>query len=61
MSDLNSNRNRMVRDSFNRATWSLIAVFVAVIVFVSLCVHGSTGDDLSSAVRNESPQAELSR
>jgi len=61
MSDLNSNRNRMVRDSLNRATWSLIAVVVVIIVFVSLCVYGSSDGDRSSAVINASPQAELNR
>jgi hypothetical protein len=30
VSDLNYNRNRMVRDSLNRATSSLIAVIVAI-------------------------------
>jgi hypothetical protein len=61
MSDLNYNRNRMLRESFNRAAWSLMAVVVAITVFVGLCVYSSSDGDKSSAVRNESPQAELNR
>jgi hypothetical protein len=57
MSDLNYNRDRMLRDSFSRAAWSLIAVVAAITVFVGLCAYGSSGGDKSSAVRNESPQA----
>ena len=59
MSDLNYNRDRMLRDSFNRAAWSLIAVVAAITIFVGLCVYSSSEGDMSSAVRNESPQAEL--
>ena len=61
MSDLNYNRNRMLRESFNRAAWSLMAVVVAITVFVGLCVYSSSDGDKSSAVRNELPQAELNR
>jgi hypothetical protein len=61
MSDLNYNRDRVLRDSFNRAAWSLIAVFAAITVFVGLCVYSSFDNDKSSAVRNESPQAELNQ
>ena len=61
MSDLNYNRNRMLRESFNRAAWSLMAVVVAITVFVGLCVYSSSDGDKSSAVRNKSPQAELNR
>jgi hypothetical protein len=59
MSDLNYNRDRMLRDSFSRAAWSLIAVVAAITVFVRLCAYGSSDGDKSSAVRNKSPQATL--
>ncbi len=48
------NRDRVLRDSFNRAAWSLIAVFAAITVFVGLCVYSSSDGDKSSAVRNKS-------
>jgi len=51
MSDLNYNRDRVLRDSFNRAAWSLIAVFAAITIFVGLCVYSSFGNDKSYAVR----------
>ena len=61
MSNLSYNRDRVLRDSFNRAAWSLIAVFAAITVFVGLCVYSSSDGDKSSAVRNKSPQAELNQ
>ena len=56
MSDLNYNRDRVVRHSFNRTAWIVISVVVATIVVAGFYLY-SSGADMSSAVRNESPQA----
>jgi hypothetical protein len=60
MSDLNYDRFRVLRN-FSRSTWGVIAaIVVASIVVIGLCVSSSFDGDLSSAVKNEPPQAELS-
>jgi len=59
VSDPNYNRDRVLRDSFME--WSVIAAVVAISVVVGMCVYSSSDGDKSSAVRNESPQAELNR
>ncbi len=62
MSDLNYNRDKVLRHSFTMTTWIVIAVVVAIIVVVGLFIYSSSDDgDRSSAVRDESPQAELNR
>ena len=61
MSDLYSNRDRLLRHSFNRTAWIVMGVVVAFIVVVGMYLYNSLDGDKSSAVRNESPQAELSR
>ena len=61
MSDLNYNRDRVLRYSFNRTVWSIVGVVVASIV-VGVCLYSSYSDpDKSSAVRDASPQAQLNR
>ena len=57
MSDLNYNRDRVLRHSFNRTVWIVIGVVVTIIVVVSLYLYSSPDGDKSAAVRNESPQA----
>jgi hypothetical protein len=59
MSDLNYHRDRMLRDSFNGTTWSVIAIVVTSIIVVGVCAYGSFDTDKSSAVRNDPPQAEM--
>jgi hypothetical protein len=61
MSDLNYNRDRVLRYSFNRMTWSVVAVVAAIIFVVGVCLYSSYSDpDKSSAVRDSPPpQAEM--
>ena len=61
VSDPNYNRDRVPRDSFYGLEWIVIAAVVAITVVVGMCVYSSSDGDKSSAVRNESPQAELNR
>jgi len=62
MSDPNHNRDGVLRHSFTRTAWIVIGVVVAIIVVIGLFISSSSDDgDRSSAVRNESPQAELNR
>ena len=60
MSGLTGIRDRVLRDSFNRKALAVVGV-VAIIVVIGVCVYSSYYGDMSSAVRNESPQAELTR
>jgi len=60
MSNLINIRDRVLRDSFNQTALAVVAV-VAIIVVIGVCVYSSYDGDKSSAVRNESPQAELTR
>jgi hypothetical protein len=59
MSDLNYHRDRMLRDSFNGTTWSVITIVVTSIIVVGVCAYSSFDTDKSSAVRNDPPQAEM--
>jgi hypothetical protein len=60
MSNLNYHRDRMLRDSFNGTTWSVIAaIVVASIIVGGVCAYSSFDSDKSSAVRNDPPQAEM--
>ena len=59
MSSLINIRDRVLRDSFNRM--ALAVVGVAIIVVIGVCVYSSYDGDKSSAVRNDSPQAESNR
>ena len=60
MSDLNYNRDRVLRYSFNSMTWSVVAVGAAIIFVVGVCLYSSYSDpDKSSAVRDAPPQAEM--
>ena len=52
-------RDRVLRDSFSRMT--LAVVGIAIIVVIGVCVYSSYDGDKSSAVRNDSPQAESAR
>jgi hypothetical protein len=54
LSDLNYNRDKVIRH--NRTAWIVISVVVATIVVAGFYLY-SPGADMSSAVRNESPQA----
>ena len=60
MSNLITIRDRVLRDSFNQTALVVVGV-VAIIVVIGVCVYSSYDGDKSSAVRNESPQAELTR
>ena len=60
MSNLIKIRDRLLRDSFNRKALAVIGV-VAIIVVIGVCVYSSYDGDMSSAVKNELPQAELNR
>jgi preprotein translocase subunit SecG len=60
MSSLINIRDRVVRDSLNR-TALVVVVVVAIIVVIGVCVYSSYDGDKSSAVKNESPQAELNQ
>jgi hypothetical protein len=51
-------RDRLLRDSFNGTA---LAVVVAVIVVIGVCIYSSHDGDRSSAVKNESPQAEMNQ
>jgi hypothetical protein len=60
MSDLIYNRFRVLRDSFSRSTWGVIAaIVVASIVVIGVCVSSSYDGDRSSAVKDQPPQAEI--
>jgi hypothetical protein len=59
MGSLINIRDRVVRDNFSRM--ALAVVGVAIIVVIGVCVYSSYDGDKSSAVRNDSPQAELNR
>ena len=52
-------RDRVLRDSFSRMV--LAVVGIAIIVVIGVCVYSSYDGDKSSAVRNDSPQAESAR
>ena len=52
-------RDRVLRDSFSRM--ALDVVGIAIIVVIGVCVYSSYDGDKSSAVRNDSPQAESAR
>ena len=60
MSDLNYNRFRVLRDGFSGTTWSVIAIVVASIIVAGVCISSSYFGDMSSAVKDEPPQAEFS-
>ena len=60
MSNLINIRDRLLRDSFNAKALAVIVV-AAIIVVICVCVYSSYDDDMSSAVKNESPQAELNQ
>jgi hypothetical protein len=60
MSNLINIRQRVLRDSFNGTALVVVGV-VAIIAVVGVCVYSSYDGDKSSAVKNESPQAELTR
>jgi hypothetical protein len=53
-------RDRLLRDSFNRKALAVICV-AAIIVVIGVCVYSNYDGDMSSAVRNESPQAEMNQ
>src|SRR5580698_3024875 len=57
----NYNRGTVLRHGFNRTAWIVIGVVAAIIVVASLYLYNNPDGDKSSAVRNESPQAELNR
>ena len=59
MGSLINIRDRVVRDNFSRM--ALAVVGVAIIVVIGVCVYSSYDGDKSSAVRNDSPQAESNR
>ena len=60
LSNLTNIRGLLLRGSYNRKALFVIGV-VAIIVVVGVCAYSSYDGDMSSAVRNESPQAELNR
>ena len=60
MSNLINIRDRVLRDSFNRTALAVVGV-VAVVVVIGVCVYSSYDGDKSSAVKNESPQAEMNQ
>jgi hypothetical protein len=60
MSILLNVRDRVFGDRFNRKALAVIIV-AAIIVVIGVCVYSSYDGDKSSAVRNESPQAELNQ
>jgi hypothetical protein len=60
MSNLINIRDRLLRDSFNRTVLAVICV-AAIVVVIGVCVYSSYDGDKSSAVKNESPQAELNQ
>jgi hypothetical protein len=60
MSNLINIRDRVLRDSFNRMALVVVGI-VAIIVVIGVCAYSSYDGDKSSAVRNVSPHAELSR
>lgn len=60
MSNLTNIRDLVLRGTFNRTALLVIGV-VAIIVVVGVCAYSSYDGDMSSAVRNESPQAELNQ
>lgn len=60
MSGLTGIRDWVLRDSFNRKALAVVGV-VAIIVVIGVCVYSSYDGDMSSAVKNDSPQAELTR
>jgi hypothetical protein len=60
MSNLIDIRDRVLRDSFNRTALAVVGV-VAVVVVIGVCVYSSYDGDKSSAVKNESPQAEMNQ
>ena len=59
MGNLINIRDRVLRDSFSRM--ALAVVGIAIIVVIGVCVYSSYDGDKSSAVRNDSPQAESAR
>ena len=60
MSSLINIRERPLRDSLNGKALAVIVV-AAIIVVIGVCVYSSYDGDKSSAVRNDSPQAESAR
>lgn len=60
MSNLINIRDRVLRDSFNRTTLAVVGV-AAIVAVIGVCVYSSYDGDKSSALRNESPQAELNQ
>ena len=58
MSNLINILDRVLRDSFNRTALAVICV-AAIVVVIGVCVYSSYDGDKSSAVKNESPQAEM--
>jgi len=60
MSNLINIRERLLRNSFNRTALAVICV-AAIIAVIGVCVYSSYDGDKSSAVKNESPQAELNQ
>jgi hypothetical protein len=60
MSNLIKIRDRALRDSFNGKALAVIVV-AAIIVIIGVCVYSSYDGDMSSAVKNESPRAELNQ
>jgi hypothetical protein len=61
MSDPNYNCDTVLRHGFNRTAWIIIGVVAGIIVVASLYLYNNPDGDKSSAVRDESPQAELNR
>jgi hypothetical protein len=60
MNNLVNIRDWLFRDGFNRAALAAVVVF-AIMVVIGVCVYSSYDGDKSSAVRNESPQAQLNQ
>jgi hypothetical protein len=60
MTNLTNIRGLLLRGSFNRKMLLVIGL-VALIIVVGVYAYCSYNGDMSSAVRNESPQAELNR
>ena len=60
MSNLINIREHVLRDGFNRTALAVVGV-AAIIVVIVVCVYSSYDGDMSSAVKNESPQAELNQ
>jgi hypothetical protein len=60
MRNLINLRDRVLRERFNRTALAVVVV-VAIVVVIDVCVYSSYDGDKSSAVRNESPQAEMNQ